>query len=122
MKKSKHTKPKYPEYIEIYYEEVCPDECSKIHKRKVVQIQNSINRFVVWLWYSKWFRRIFVKLFPIWLFLILCFLHLCNLNLGLFPYVLLIINIVLWECDELYNDYENLYRIGRDIKHKKLKT
>lgn len=98
-------KHKYPEYI-----------------NGVKQAQNPICRFFIKLWYSDWFRVLFV-IFPIWLFALMTF---CVINFPFFrqdkaEFIFIGIYAVIFCLALNFNDYSNLRKIGLDEYHCPLK-
>lgn len=94
---------RYPEYI-----------------NGIKQVQCPFRRFCIKIWYSDWFRLLFI-ICPIWLFALMIVLFVCFPDAAGFirdgciaSYIVLFIAGLSW------NDYSNLRRIGLDEYHQPL--
>lgn len=94
----------YPEYIDGIKQVQCP------FKRRCIK-----------LWYSDWFRLVFI-ICPIWLFVLMIglFVYFPNSidlirSCCIFIYTIFLVTGLIW------NDYSNLRRIGLDEYHQPLK-
>lgn len=98
------SKSKYPKYI-----------------NGIKQVQNPIARFCIKLWYSDWFRCIFI-ICPIWLFtLMVVFMCIFPDASEFIRYACIFCYLILFITGLICNDYSNLNKIGLDVYHKPLK-
>lgn len=95
-------KTKYPEYI-----------------NGVKQVQNPLHRLFIRVWYSDWFRLIFI-LIPIWLIPVSIIMILCNVDPDICTGICIVLYITVFMLGLTFNDYSNLRRIGLDEYHRKI--
>lgn len=96
-------KHRYPEYI-----------------NGIKQIQNPIYRLFIQIWYSDWFRMLFIL--AAWWLIAVCVAIFIKVSLS--TVVICVISILLYLILLVlaikFNNYSNLRRIGLDEKHNKL--
>lgn len=105
MKKAKSKKLRYPEYID-----------------GIKQVQCPFKRLCIRIWYSDWFRFVFV-LCPIWLMALMIALMICFPSAAeLIRCVSIGAYIVLFMAALAKNDYSELRKIGLDEYHQPLRS
>lgn len=97
-------KTRYPEYI-----------------NGVKQIQNPLHRLAVRVWYSDWFRMYFI-LIPLWMMPFAITLATLGVNGESVRNICVLLYLILCGAALMFNDYTNLYRIGLDTDHNKIKV
>ena len=95
-------KTKYPEYI-----------------NNIKQIQNPLHRLVVRVWYSDWFRFLFVML-PLWWIPVVAILVSFDVDQQIIVALFASEYLLVATAAIAFNDYSNLRRIGLDEDHNKI--